>query len=138
MDRVRAAFTSTTSMHGFVLPIASKKTQWFSVSDDVQEERFNARIENPLKRWKFSPVDKKGQALWDDYTTYKEQMFTKTHTAYSPWIIVKANDKKASRLESIRYVLSQFDYDGKDDAKISLHPDPNIVMRYFRSNKQID
>ena len=111
---------------------------WFSISKNVQEERFNARIENPLKRWKFSPVDKKGQALWDDYTAYKEQMFTKTHTAYSPWIIVKANDKKASRLESIRYVLSQFDYDGKHEAKVSLYPDPNIVMRYFRSNKQID
>ena len=111
---------------------------WFSISKDVQEERFNARIANPLKRWKFSPVDKKGQALWDDYTTYKEQMFTKTHTAYSPWIIVKANDKKASRLESIRYVLSQFKYDGKEETLTTLHPDPNIVMRYFRSNKQID
>ncbi|MFB0938677.1 MAG: polyphosphate kinase 2 [Candidatus Azotimanducaceae bacterium] len=111
---------------------------WFSISKDVQEKRFNARLANPLKRWKFSPVDQKGQTLWDDYTIYKEQMFTNTHTAYSPWIIVKANNKKASRLESIRYVLSQFDYEGKDEAKISLHPDPNIVMRYFRSNKQID
>jgi polyphosphate kinase 2 len=111
---------------------------WFSISKDVQEERFNARLENPLKRWKFSPVDKKGQELWDVYTTYKEQMFSKTHTAYSPWILVKANDKKASRLESMRYVLSYFDYDGKKDALTTLHPDPNIIMRYYRSNKDID
>ncbi len=111
---------------------------WFSISKEVQEKRFNARIANPLKRWKFSPVDKKGQELWDKYTTYKEQMFAKTHTAYSPWILVKANDKKTSRLESMRYVLSQFKYDGKDEAMTTLHPDPNIVTRYFRSNKQID
>ncbi len=111
---------------------------WFSISKDIQEERFNARIANPLKRWKFSPVDKKGQTLWGSYTTYKEQMFSKTHTAYSPWIIVKANDKKASRLESMRYVLSQFNYDGKEEALTTLHPDPNIIMRYYRSNKQID
>ena len=111
---------------------------WFSISKSTQEERFKARIANPLKRWKFSPVDKKGQALWSEYTTYKEQMFSKTHTAYSPWIIVKANDKKASRLESIRYVLSQFDYEGKDEALTTLYPDPNIVMRYYRSNKHID
>ena len=108
------------------------------ISKEVQEKRFNARIANPLKRWKFSPVDKKGQELWDKYTTYKEQMFAKTHTAYSPWILVKANDKKTSRLESMRYVLSQFKYDGKDEAMTTLHPDPNIVTRYFRSNKQID
>ena len=111
---------------------------WYSISKDVQNERFNARLENPLKRWKFSPVDKKGQELWDKYTTYKEKMFSNSHTTYSPWIIVKANDKKSARLESMRYVLSKFDYEGKDEAKISLHPDPNIVMRYFRSNKQID
>ena len=111
---------------------------WFSISKEVQDARFKARLATPLKRWKFSPVDQKGQALWDVYTKYKDQMFSKTHTAYSPWVIVKANDKKQSRLESIRYVLSQFDYDGKDKALTTLHPDPNVVMRYFRSNKQID
>ena len=111
---------------------------WYSISKDVQNKRFNGRLENPLKRWKFSPVDKKGQQLWDKYTIYKEKMFSSTHTTYCPWIIVKANDKKTARLESMRYVLSKFDYEGKEDANISLHPDPNIVMRYFRSNKQID
>ena len=111
---------------------------WFSISKAEQEKRFNARLSNPLKRWKFSSVDKKGQQLWEVYTTYKDRMFSKTHTTYSPWIIVRANNKKASRLESMKYVLSQFDYDNKDETKVSLHPDPNIVMRYFRSNKQLD
>ncbi|MFK5957405.1 MAG: polyphosphate kinase 2 [Lutibacter sp.] len=111
---------------------------WFSISKNEQLDRFNARLETPLKRWKFSPVDKKGQELWDKYSYLKEQMFSKTHTSYSPWITVRANDKKIARLECIRYVLSQFDYDGKDEALTTLLPDPNIIMRYYRSSNQID
>ncbi len=111
---------------------------WFSISKDEQLARFNARIATPLKRWKYSPVDRKGQELWDKYTHYKEQMYSRTHTSYSPWITVKANNKKLARLESIRYVLSQFNYEGKEKASTILFPDPNIVMRYYRSAKQID
>lgn len=111
---------------------------WLSISKDEQLKRFEARKENPLKRWKFSPVDKKGQTLWDKYTHYKAEMFTKTHTSYSPWMIVKTNDKKTARLEAIRHVLSQFNYQDKDKASTILNPDPNVVMRYYRSNIQID
>jgi polyphosphate kinase 2 len=111
---------------------------WFSISKEEQLSRFNARIATPLKRWKYSPVDRKGQELWDEYTLYKEQMYSRTHTSYSPWITVKANDKKLARLESIRYVLSQFNYEGKDKASTIIFPDPNVVMRYYRSAKQID
>lgn len=111
---------------------------WFSISKEEQLARFNARIATPLKRWKYSPVDRKGQELWDVYTHYKEQMYSKTHTSYSPWIMVKANDKKIARLESIRYVLSQFNYEGKEEALTTVLPDPNIIMRYYRSSRQID
>ncbi|PHQ57068.1 MAG: polyphosphate kinase 2 [Lutibacter sp.] len=111
---------------------------WFSISKDEQLARFKSRLKTPLKRWKFSPVDQKGQEYWDVYSRYKEQMFSKTHTSYSPWIIVRANDKKIARLECIRYVLSQFEYDGKDEALTTLFPDPNIIMRYYRSSNQID
>ena len=107
---------------------------WLSITKDEQLKRFEGRKENPLKRWKFSPVDKKGQILWNKYTHYKEEMFSKTHTSYSPWMIIKTNDKKAARLEAIRHVLSHFNYDGKAAAKTVLNPDPNVVMRYFRSN----
>ena len=79
-----------------------------------------------------------GQELWDKYTHYKELMYSKSHTSYSPWITVKANDKKAARLESIRYVLSLFNYDGKDEALTTLLPDPNVISRYYRSSNQID
>ncbi len=111
---------------------------WLSISKEKQLERFNDRIGNPLKRWKFSPVDKKGQEYWDRYTLYKELMFSKTHTTYSPWMIVQANDKKTARLESMRYVLSKFNYDGKETSAATLFPDPNIIMRYHRSSHQID
>jgi polyphosphate kinase 2 len=111
---------------------------WLSISKDEQLKRFEGRKENPLKRWKFSPVDKKGQTLWDSYTHYKGEMFSKTHTSYSPWMIIKTNDKKTARLEAMRHVLSQFDYDGKQEAKTILNPDPNVVMRYYRSNIQVD
>ena len=95
-------------------------------------------IENPLKRWKFSPVDKEGQERWDSYTYYKEQMFNITHTSISPWIIIQSNNKKEARLESIRYVLSKFKYDGKGGSGTETLPDPNIVQRYHRMVKQID
>jgi len=111
---------------------------WFSISKDEQENRFNARLENPLKQWKFSEVDKEGQRLWDKYTHYKELMFSKTHTAFSPWIIIKTNNKKEARLESIRYVLSKFEYEGKGNSGITVLPDPNVVQRYHRMVKQID
>ncbi len=111
---------------------------WFSVSKEVQQERFDERLTNPLKQWKISPVDKQAQKMWDVVTDYKEEMFSRTHNSYAPWIIVKSNDKKTARLESIRYVLSQFNYDGKEDANVMLHPDPDIVSRYHRKSLQID
>jgi polyphosphate kinase 2 len=111
---------------------------WLSISKEEQLKRFNARNNNPLKRWKFSPVDKKGQELWDTYTHYKDEMYSKTHTTYCPWMIIKTNHKKTARLEAMRYVLSRFDYDGKKEAPTLLTPDPNVVTRYYRSNFQID
>ncbi len=111
---------------------------WFSISKEEQKKRFDARLENPLKMWKFSPVDVKGQQLWNKYTKYKEQMFSKTHNTFSPWIIVKTNSKKIARLESMRYVLSRFDYTGKSQAKTILLPDPNVILRYYRYIEQID
>ena len=111
---------------------------WFSVSKDEQKARFDARLADPLKRWKYSPVDEKGQTMWNEYTHYKERMFSQTHTTFSPWVIVRSNSKKRARLESIRHVLSRFEYDGRETAETTLLPDPNIVRRYHRLVKQID
>jgi len=111
---------------------------WFSISKKEQLQRFEARRENPLKHWKLSPVDDRAQELWEEYTAHKERMFSQTHTSFSPWIIVKANNKKRARLESIRHVLSLFDYDGKSTSEEALRWDPNTVARYHRSAKTID
>ncbi|MDA7557567.1 polyphosphate kinase 2 [Flavobacteriaceae bacterium] len=108
---------------------------WFSITKEEQARRFQSRLNNPLKRWKFSPVDKEGQVRWNDYTYYKEQMFTKTHTTFSPWILVVTNNKKQARLESIRYLLSKFEYEGKGRSGINILRDPNVVHRYHRTIK---
>ena len=111
---------------------------WFSISKEVQEQRFQSRRLDPLKQWKISPVDDKAQEHWETYTKYKERMFSKTHTSYSPWIIVKSNDKKRARLESMRHLLSAMEFDGKENLDINLYPDPEIVVRYHRSGSSID
>lgn len=111
---------------------------WFSISREEQLARFKSRKTNPLKQWKLSPLDGLAQGLWDAYTKYKELVISRTHTSYSPWIIVKANNKKRARLDSIRYVLSLMEYDGKEDCSIQLLPDPNIVSRFHRNAVKID
>lgn len=111
---------------------------WFSISKEEQFRRFESRRKNPLKQWKLSPVDQKAQDLWERYTSYKEEMLGRTHTSFSPWIIVRANDKKKARLESIRYVLNLLPYRGKEDAKVRISPDPNVVHRFHRETMHLD
>lgn len=111
---------------------------WFSISKDEQQARFASRKINPLKQWKLSPIDERAQQLWDEYTNQKELMFSKTHTSFSPWIIVKSNDKKEARLESIRYVLNHLDYKGKDKASVRICPDPEVVGRFHREVIRLD
>jgi polyphosphate kinase 2 len=88
---------------------------WFSITREKQELRFQLRQTSPLKYWKFSPNDAKVIDKWDIITKYKNQMFNKTSTSRVPWIIINSNDKKIGRLNAMRYVLSVFDYDGKNE-----------------------
>jgi len=111
---------------------------WFSISQEEQLRRFKSRNSNPLKQWKLSPIDEKAQGLWDKYSHYKKEMFSRTHMSYSPWIIVRANDKKQARLESIRYVLNLLPYAEKDSATVPVTPDPNIISRYHRAAPNLD
>ncbi|MBF0308429.1 MAG: polyphosphate kinase 2 [Magnetococcales bacterium] len=87
---------------------------WFSVSKEEQLRRFNSRREDPLKQWKLSPVDKESQDKWEEYTKAKEDMFFYTNTSSAPWTIIKSDDKKRARTESLRYFLSCLDYTGKN------------------------
>ncbi len=83
---------------------------WFSVSDEVQEKRFLERINTPLKRWKFSPMDLESRNRWAEYSEAKDKMFTYTDTKSSPWWVVPSDDKKKARLNCISHLLSQIEY----------------------------
>ncbi|MGB2313091.1 MAG: polyphosphate kinase 2, partial [Flavobacteriaceae bacterium] len=86
---------------------------YFSITKEEQFNRFEAIKKNPLKKWKITPVDQNAQALWDDYTRYKELMFEKTNTPEAPWEIIDANRKTEARLKTIDYILGQIPYQEK-------------------------
>lgn len=83
---------------------------YFSITKEEQFNRFEEIKKNPLKKWKITPVDLNAQALWDDYTRYKELMFKQTDTPNAPWIIIDANRKTNARLEAIEHVLDRIPY----------------------------
>ena len=101
---------------------------WCSVSPAEQRTRFAIRLVDPVRQWKFSPMDMESGNRWDDYTTAKEEMFEATDTDAAPWIVVKSNDKKRARINAMRYALSKFDYDDKDYELVG-EVDPLIVGR---------
>ncbi len=97
---------------------------YFSVSKTEQAARFEERRTNPLKQFKLSPIDQFSQKLWDRYTVAEYENFTRTHTDWAPWTIVNSDDKEASRINAIKYILSQFDYPEKiDKKKLEINPD---------------
>ncbi|CAD0185104.1 polyphosphate kinase 2 [Ruegeria sp. THAF57] len=99
---------------------------WFSVTQTEQQRRFKSRETDPLKQWKLSPIDKASLDKWEDYTEAKEAMFFYTDTADAPWTIIKSNDKKRARLNTMRHFLSTLDYPDKDHDIVG-EPDPLIV-----------
>jgi polyphosphate kinase 2 len=99
---------------------------WFSVSRSEQRTRFVIRQVDPVRQWKLSPMDIEALDKWDEYTEAKEAMFFYTDTEDAPWTVVKSNDKKRSRLEAMRHILEQFDYEGKDPEIVG-KPDRKII-----------
>jgi polyphosphate kinase 2 len=99
---------------------------WFSVSQSEQRTRFVIRQVDPVLQWKLSPMDIKSLDKWNEYTDAKEAMFFYTDTADAPWTVVKSNDKKRARLEAMRHILEQFDYDGRDSEVVG-KPDRKII-----------
>jgi polyphosphate kinase len=100
---------------------------WFSVSDDEQERRFQARIKSPTKRWKLSPMDLESRRRWVDYSRAKDEMFSYTDIKQSPWYVVNANNKKCARLNCIRHLLSMIAYE-------DLTPEPIKLPKLEKSN----
>ena len=101
---------------------------WFSVSRTEQRTRFAIRQLDPVRQWKLSPMDLASLDRWDEYTAAKEEMFRRTDKRHARWTVIRSNDKKRARLNAMRFFLSQFDYDGKDEAAIG-KPDPLLVIR---------
>lgn len=99
---------------------------WFSVSREEQLRRFMGRAKDPLKQWKLSPMDVESLGRWEEYTQAKEAMLFYSDTADAPWTIVRSDDKKRARLNAIKFLLKDLDYDGKDHALLD-DMDPLIV-----------
>ena len=95
---------------------------WFSVSDAEQERRFQARINDPTKRWKLSPMDVESRSRWLDYSKAKDDMFAHTDFKQAPWYVVNADDKKRARLNCITHLLSLIPYEDLTPDEIALPP----------------
>ena len=97
---------------------------YLDITKDEMYKRLKSRETHPLKKWKLSPLDWKSYEHYEDYQKAKEDMFVATSTPYAPWIVVDANDKRRARLNIIRDILSQFDYDDKEE---DFFADPTII-----------
>lgn len=95
---------------------------WFSVSDDEQEDRFKARLKDPTKRWKLSPMDLKARSKWVEYSKAKDIMFQYTDIKQAPWYVVNADDKRRARLNCIHHLLSMIPYKDLTPEPIKLPP----------------
>ncbi len=108
---------------------------YLEIGQEMQLKRFHERRHDPLKQWKITDIDRTAITKWDDYTKAKEELFRFTHTPATAWTVIRANDKRRTRLEALRVMLSALDYDGKDK-KVVGKPDSKIVgsgPEYFYS-----
>jgi polyphosphate kinase 2 len=112
------------TVNGFELALVRSGTilikYWLDIADDTQEERFQARIEDPRKRWKLSPMDLEARARWVDYSRARDAMLEHTDTEHAPWWIVDANIKRHARLNTITHLLDQVPYKDLTPKKLKL------------------
>ena len=120
------AFEQMLIRSGIVL-----RKYYLDITKAEQKKRLKEREQDPLKQWKVSPIDETARKNWDKYSEARNQMFARTHTAFAPWKVVRADDKRLAHLNIIRDFLVGIDYKGKSE-KI-LQPDPNVVFAYEES-----
>ncbi|MCU0309751.1 MAG: polyphosphate kinase 2 [Acidimicrobiales bacterium] len=104
---------------------------WFSISDKEQEHRFKARLKDPTKHWKLSPMDLESRSRWEDYSWAKDEMFAYTDTKLSPWFVVDGEIKRNARLNCISHLLSQIPYDDLTP------PPPELPVRPKSTGKRV-
>jgi polyphosphate kinase 2 (PPK2 family) len=93
---------------------------WLEVSDDEQKRRFEARIEDPLRQWKLSPMDLPSRSRWFDYSRARDQMLKATDTKWAPWYILRSDDKKRARLNCLAHILDQIPWKKLPREKVRL------------------
>ncbi len=101
---------------------------YLDISHDEQKKRLKARRNSPLKQWKISPIDREANKLWDDYSRARNAMLARTHNLVSPWIVVRADNKREARLNLIRDLLTRLGYPDADERLLT--PNPNVVFTY--------
>ncbi|CCH87840.1 conserved hypothetical protein; putative Polyphosphate kinase domain [Modestobacter italicus] len=109
---------------------------WFSVSDTEQEKRFQARLQDPTKRWKLSPMDLEARNRWVDFSRAKDAMFAATDIPEAPWWVVEADSKKRARVNVISHLLGQVPYEDLTPEAPDLPPRPPVESDYVRPPKE--
>jgi polyphosphate kinase len=105
---------------------------WFSIGDEEQERRFQARNADPTRRWKLSPMDLESRQRWEDYSRAKDDMFNHTDIKQAPWWVVNADIKKHARLNCIAHLLDQFEYTDATPEPVDLGTRPERRGGYVR------
>jgi polyphosphate kinase len=109
---------------------------WFSVSDAEQQRRFESRLEDPMRRWKLSPMDLESVSRWEDYSRAKDEMFVHTDLPEAPWYVVEADDKRRARVNMISHLLSTIPYEPVPKAPLTL-PERPASSGYRRTPREM-
>ena len=109
---------------------------WFSVSDTVQQERFESRLDDPMRQWKLSPMDLESINRWEEYSRAKDDMFTLTDTSEAPWYVVESDDKRRARINMIAHLLSTIPYHDVPEPKLKL-PHRPASTGYVRTPREM-
>ena len=109
---------------------------WFSISHTEQERRFKSRLDDPMRQWKLSPMDREAILRWEDFSRAKDDMFMQTDTAESPWYVVEAEDKRRARINMIAHLLSSIDYTEVRTEQVTLPERPKAV-NYTRPPREL-
>ena len=108
---------------------------WFSVSDSEQERRFRSRLEDPMRRWKLSPMDLESITRWEDYSRAKDEMFVHTDIPEAPWFVVDSADKRRARINMIAHLLGTLAYHDVQRRPLALPPRP-APQGYVRAPRE--
>jgi polyphosphate kinase 2 len=110
---------------------------WFSVSETEQLRRFKARLHDPVRQWKLSPMDLESVYRWEDYSRAKDEVMVHTDTSNSPWYVVESENKKHARLNMMAHLLSTVDYHEVERPKVTLPDKPVVTGNYHRPPREL-